>query len=239
MATIGGFGRSRETRNPVEPEEVQQTMAERSSVSATCRAAAAMASAPVGSGSVCRTWSDGRINAVVLHLLGDPVHRRHRLDRILAGRRFRRKHDGIGAVEDCRGDVGDFGARRHRAGDHQFQHLRGDDHRLAGAPAGAGHFLLHAGHFFQRHFDAEVAARHHQRIGKVEDIAKPRHRLRLLDLGHHRGASAGDLLRFGNVLGTLNERQRHPVDAGIERGFQIGEILRRQRRERNDGVRAG
>ncbi len=66
MATIGGFGRSRETRMPVEPELVQQTMAERSSVSATCRAAAAMASAPVASGSVLRTCSDGRYIASLL-----------------------------------------------------------------------------------------------------------------------------------------------------------------------------
>ena len=45
---------------PVEPELVQQTIAARSSVSATCRAAAAIASAPVASGSVRRTCSEGR-----------------------------------------------------------------------------------------------------------------------------------------------------------------------------------
>ena len=52
IATIGGFGRSRATRNPVEPELVQQTMAESSSVPAIWPAAAAIASAPVASGSV-------------------------------------------------------------------------------------------------------------------------------------------------------------------------------------------
>ena len=51
IATIGGCGRSRATRNAVEPENVQQTIAERSSVSAIWRAAAAIASAPVASGS--------------------------------------------------------------------------------------------------------------------------------------------------------------------------------------------
>ena len=56
IATIGDFGRSRATRNAVEPEDVQQTMAESSSVSAICRAAAAMASAPVASGSVRWAW---------------------------------------------------------------------------------------------------------------------------------------------------------------------------------------
>jgi hypothetical protein len=50
-ATTGGRGRSRATRNAVEPEEVQQITAARSSVSAMWRAASAMASAPVASGS--------------------------------------------------------------------------------------------------------------------------------------------------------------------------------------------
>ena len=211
-------------------------MAGRSSVSATWRAAAAMASAPVGSGSVCSTCSDGSIHAVVLHFLGDAVHRRHRFDRILAGRGFRRQHDGVGAVEDRGGDVGDFGAGRHRARNHQLQHLRGDDDRLAGAAAGPRHFLLHARHFFQRHFDAEIAARHHQRIGEIEDIAEPAHRLRLLDLGHHRRAPAREFLGFRDVFGPLNERQRDPVDPGIERRFEVGDVLRRQGGERNDGV---
>ena len=53
IATIGTCGRSRATRSAVEPEKVQQTMAERSSVSAICRAAAEIASAPVASGSAC------------------------------------------------------------------------------------------------------------------------------------------------------------------------------------------
>ena len=50
-ATIGGRGRSRATRKAVEPDEVQQMTAARSSVSAMWRAASAMASAPVASGT--------------------------------------------------------------------------------------------------------------------------------------------------------------------------------------------
>ncbi len=51
IATTGGFGRSRATRSAVDPELVQQMIADRSSVSAICRAASAMASPTVGSGS--------------------------------------------------------------------------------------------------------------------------------------------------------------------------------------------
>src|SRR5947207_15656545 len=81
IATIGHFGRSRDTRRPVEPEQVQQTIAARSSVSATWRVAAAIASAPVRSGSV-QDVQRRQIGAVVLDLLGDAVHGRDRFDRI-------------------------------------------------------------------------------------------------------------------------------------------------------------
>ena len=161
---------------------------------------------------------------------------RDRLDRKLPGRRFRRQHHRVGAVEDRGRDVGHLGAGRHRARDHAFEHLRRHHHRLAGAARGAGDLLLDARHLFQRHFHAEVAARHHQRVGDVDDLVEPVHRLRLLDLGHHGGAAARDLLGLGDVLGPLDERQRDPVDAGVERGFEIGAVLGRQRRERDHGV---
>ena len=60
MATIGGSGRSRAMRSAVEPELVQQMTADRSSVSAIWRAAAAIASAPVGSGSARWSWMTAR-----------------------------------------------------------------------------------------------------------------------------------------------------------------------------------
>ena len=162
-------------------------------------------------------------------LLGDAVHGGDRLDRILPGGALGRQHDRVGAFEDRGGDVGDFGAGRHRRIDHRFQHLGRDYDRLAGEPGRARHLLLHAGHLFQRHFDAEVAARHHQRVGDVEDFVKPLHGLRLLDLGHDGRAAARDLLRLGDVLGTLDERKRDPVDAGFERGFEVGAVFVGQR----------
>ena len=51
IATTGGFGRSRATRTAVVPESVQQMIADRSSVSAICWAASAIASPVVASGS--------------------------------------------------------------------------------------------------------------------------------------------------------------------------------------------
>ena len=109
---------------------------------------------------------DRVVGVLALHLLGDPVHGGDRLDRKLPGGRFRRQHDGVGAVEDRGRDVGHLGAGRHRARDHAFEHLRRHHHRLAGAARGAGDLLLDARHLLQRHLHAEIAARHHQRVGR-------------------------------------------------------------------------
>ena len=178
-----------------------------------------------------------QIGAVVVDLLGDAVHGRDRFDRILARCRFRGQHDGVGAVKDGGGDVGDLGARRHRAGDHRFQHLGGDHDRLAGAATRACHLFLHAGNPFQRHFHTQVAPRDHERVSYFENVAKPRHSVRLLDLGPHGGATAGELLRLGDILRALNERQRDPIDAGVESGFEVSNVFRCQRRERQHRIR--
>src|SRR6266852_3003297 len=70
-----------------------------------------------------------------------------------------------------------------------------------------------------------LPARRDQGVGQIHDVVEPGHRLRLLDLRHHGGAAAGDLLRLGDVFRPLHERERHPVDAGLERGLEIGAVL--------------
>ena len=95
---------------------------------------------------------------VALDLFRHPVHRRDRLDREFARRRFGRQHDRIRPFEDSVGDVRYLCTGGNGRGDHRFQHLRRDHHRLAGAARGARDLLLDAGNLFQRHFHAEVAA---------------------------------------------------------------------------------
>ena len=89
-----------------------------------------------------------------LHLAGDPVHRPHRLERVVAHRRLRREHDRVGAVEDRVGDVGRLGAGGPRRVDHRLEHLGGGDHRLAVQVGLADDLLLHQRHFLERQLDA-------------------------------------------------------------------------------------
>ena len=130
---------------------------------------------------------------------------------ILPGRRFRRQHHRVGALEDRGGDVGDLGARRHRRGDHRFQHLRRDHHRLAGARGAARVICFWMPGTFSSGISTPRSPRATISASARSMISSSRvHRLRLLDLGHHGGAAARDLLGLGDVLRPLDERQRRP-----------------------------
>ena len=140
------------------------------------------------------------------------------------GGRFRRQHHGIGAVVDGGRDVGRLGPRRRRRLDHRFEHLRRDDHRLAGRRQSADQLLLPAGHVLRRDLDAEIAARHHDARRPARTMSSMRvERRRLLDLGHDAGAALDQALRLDHVGRPLHERQRHPVDAEFE---PEGEVAR-------------
>ena len=61
----------------------------------------------------------------------DAGHHGDGFDGILADGRFAGEHDGVGAVVDGVGHVGDFGAGGARILDHRLEHLGGGDDRLA------------------------------------------------------------------------------------------------------------
>ena len=61
----------------------------------------------------------------------DAGHHGDRFNRVLAHGRFAGEHDGVGAVVNGVGHVGDLGARGARVLDHRLEHLRGGDDRLA------------------------------------------------------------------------------------------------------------
>ncbi len=143
-----------------------------------------------------------------------------------AGCRFRRQHDGVRTFEHGRGNVRHFSAGRNRRRDHAFQHLRGNDNRLAGAAAGAGQLLLQARNGFQRHFHAQVATGYHQRVGKLDDFLDALDGLWLFDLGHQADAALGDLAHFCQIFRTLHEGKRHPIHlVGCEDGIEISAVL--------------
>ncbi len=59
---------------------------------------------------------------------------------------------------------------------------------------------------------------------------------RLLELGHHRGASGDQLLQLGDIVGVLHEGQRHPVDAERQAVVEVPAVLGRHGRQRQHEV---
>jgi hypothetical protein len=144
--------------------------------------------------------------------------------------------DGVRTFEYRSRHVGDFGTGRDGRRDHRFQHLRRDDHRLAGLAARPRHPLLQPRYLFQRHFHAKVAPRHHQGVRLLEDDIQMLHRRRFFHLGHDGDAAARQLARLRHVVTALHERQADPIGAEIDRLLEIAPILVGHGTERKHGV---
>ena len=168
---------------------------------------------------------DAAIVGIALNGHGHLVHGGDGFDRILAGGRLGREHDGVGAFEDGDRHVRDFGAGRDGSRDHRFQHLGGHDHRLAVAAGHADHALLQARNGFERQLDAEVAAGHHDGIAQLDDLFETLDGLGLFDLGHDASATLDDLAHVDDVFGALHEAEGDPVGLGLEAFEQIGMVL--------------
>ena len=100
--------------------------------------------------------------------------------------------------------------------------------------------LLNQRHLLGADLDAEVATRHHHGVGGLDDRAHVGERLGLLELGDDAGGRArrvNPLAQATHVADRAHERQRHEVDAELERESEILHVLLRQRRHRNRHAR--
>ena len=71
--------------------------------------------------------------------------------------------------------------------DHGLQHLGGNDDGSTAFSRQMNQFILGDRDFFRRQLDAQVAARHHNRVSDVEYRLRVLERFRLLDLGDNLG----------------------------------------------------
>jgi hypothetical protein len=84
--------------------------------------------------------------------------------------------------------------------------------------------------------DAEIAARDHHGIGEHENLVERLQRGGLLDLRQHARAARRHLADIRDIFGTLHEGETEPIDRQRQRIIEIGAILRRQRRDRQQRV---
>ena len=123
----------------------------------------------------------------------------------MPGGRLAGKHHRVGPVKDGIGDVTGFGARGARVVYHGLEHLRGGDGGYARAIARAEDALLMNRNLLGGGLYAQVAARHHHRVGDGQDVVKHGQRLGLFDLGDDgnvraaRNDQAAQLLHIGSA----------------------------------------
>ena len=114
---------------------------------------------------------------------------------------------------------------------HRFEHLGGDDHRLVVAAGAIDELPLHGGDLLRRQLDAEIAAGHHDAVGRLEDCVDVGERLGPLDLRDdvHVVAVAGHQLpeRLA-VRSAAHEGQAQEVDSELEGEARVGVVLVRE-----------
>ena len=112
----------------------------------------------------------GEVGLVAFHLPRNAVHNGDRFFRPVPRRSFGRKHDRVGTIVNRIGYVGYLGAGGGRAFDHAFQHLRGDDHRLARSSCLVDDLLLQRRNFLRLQFHAQVPAGDHDPVRHLDDF---------------------------------------------------------------------
>ena len=100
--------------------------------------------------------------------------------------------------------------------------------------AAPGDFLLRPRHPLERHLEAEIAARHHHRVARLDDLVEMFERLRPFELGHQRHAAAAvlgqQLPRLPDIRRALDEAERDVVDAERQAELQVVDVLGGDRR---------
>mmetsp|Transcript_17537 Transcript_17537/g.48669 ORF Transcript_17537/g.48669 Transcript_17537/m.48669 type:complete len:212 (-) Transcript_17537:632-1267(-) len=96
---------------------------------------------------------------------------------------FSRKHNCVGSIEHCVGNIGTLGAGWAWVDDHALQHLGGSDDRLSGDVGLANHHLLRQEYLGGWDLHAEVATGHHDSVRVSQDLVVVLQSLLVFDLG--------------------------------------------------------
>ena len=169
-----------------------------------------------------------------LGLGADATHGGDRFHGIFADGAFAGQHHGVRAVEHRVEHVAGLRSRRPIRMFHAVQHLCGGDDRTVGRVAQRDDALLDGRHTLHVHLHAQIAARHHHRVGGGNDRFEVLHRLRFLNLDDDPRATSSGLqllTQSSDILRAAHERQADEIHVGRmpRRPVEILQILARQR----------
>ena len=170
-----------------------------------------------------------RIIDVLLCRLGDPCHRLHRLDRVLAGSSLSRQHNSACPVIDSIRDVRRLRTGRTRIVDHGLEHLCCRDHALSEHAALGDQVLLDRGQLFERDLHSHVSAGNHDAVAfpaDVLDVVKAR---LVLDLGDQLDALSAvgihEFMHVDQILAHRHEGTCHEINAVLDAEEDVRLVL--------------
>lgn len=111
---------------------------------------------------------------------------------------------------------------------HGFEHLGGNDDRLARDVALGNHHFLRKEDLAGRDFDTQITTRNHDAITLLEDIVKVTHTLFVLNLDDNLDACTvrtEDLTDLLYIFTTTNERCEHHVNAIFDTESEVCLVL--------------
>ena len=101
--------------------------------------------------------------------------------------------------------------------------------------------LLRPRHALERHLESEIAARHHDRVARRQDLVEMFERLRPFELGDQRNVGAACSIiscrACRRSAARLHEAERDHIDAERQAERQVVDVLRRDRRRRQRHAR--
>ena len=124
--------------------------------------------------------------------------------------------------------------------DHRLQHLRRRDHRLEILRCAADDVLLNRRHLLRRNFDAQIAARHHDSVGSLQNAVEMLDGLRLFELGDDPGFAAvgrNAIAHQAHIFRGAHKRNRDRIHAVLQRELEVLRILFGQRRHAHRNAR--
>ena len=174
------------------------------------------------------------VDAVLLGLMGHPGHDADSLHRIVAIGRLAAEHQCVGAAVDGIGYVRHLGARGPRIVNHALQHLCGYDDGLVRTNRLVDQQTLDAGDTFLRHLDAQVAAGHHDAVGRLENFLNVVHPFLILYFCND--ADVAVLLveqtaHRHDILARTDETVSDEVDSGFDGKINVLAVAVGERRQ--------
>ena len=108
--------------------------------------------------------------------------------------------------------------------DHRLHHLRRGNHYLVRSARFANELFLYAGQLRITHFDAEIATRNHDDVGRLNNRVDVFDSLHSLDFSHNQSVSAGfpkQPANFPHIISVTNKGPGKEVQAHFGGQFDV------------------